>query len=54
MLIDWSELGMEVNQNSPLKGLLLLFTPTIQNGGFDYNGNTNVGDQAVQSNYFTI
>ena len=54
MLIDWSELGMEVNQNSPLKGLLLLFTPTIQNGGFDYNGNTNVGDQALQSNYFTI
>ena len=52
--IDYSELGLNVNKDSALKGLLLLFAPEIQNGGFSYNGVTDVGDQALQSNYFTI
>ena len=48
------KLGLNVNKDSALKGLLLLFAPEIQNGGFSYNGVTDVGDQALQSNYFTI
>ena len=54
LLIDWTELGLNVNEDSPLKGLLLLFNPSIQNAGFSYDGNTDVGDQALQQNYFTI
>lgn len=54
LLIDYTELGLNVNADSPLNGLLLLFNPTIQNGGFNYNGNTAPGDQAIQKNYFKI
>ena len=52
--IDYSELGFNINKESALNGLLLLFNPEIQNNGFSYYGNTNVGDQAYQTNYFTI
>ena len=54
LLIDYTELGLNVNADSPLNGLLLLFNPTIQNGGFNYDGNTAPGDQAIQKNYFKI
>ena len=51
--IDYSELGLNIDQNSPLTAMLVAFAPTIENHGFDYDGMIP-GDIAIQSNYFVI
>ena len=52
--IQYDELGLNIDQQSSLKGLLVLFTGNaIQNNGFNFNG-LIPNDIALQSNYFTI
>ena len=51
--IDYTELGSEVNKNTPMDGLLVKFSPSIENNGFKQNGNA-LGDIAIQNNYFIL
>ena len=51
--IDYSELGLNINRDSVLKGLLIAFTPVIENSGFNFDGIVP-SDVAQQSNYFEI
>lgn len=57
--IDYTELGLNINKNTDLRGTLIFFNPVIVNNGdassgfFVYNG-VNAADQADQNNYFII
>ena len=52
---EYSEFSLEKNilQTTPLRGILVEFTPSIANNGFKQDGNT-LGDIANQENYFTF
>lgn len=51
--IQYDELGLNINQDSPLKAMLIAFTPVIQNHGFNFAGMVP-GDVADQNFYFVI
>ncbi len=53
--IQYDELGLNISQNTNLKGILVAFAPAIVNNGdiFTYNGVAQ-GDIANQANYFII
>ena len=52
--IDYTEIGLEITENTPLTGMLVTFAGNaIQNSGFVYNGLPGA-DIALQANYFTI
>ena len=53
--IQYDEIGLNISQDSNLKGILVAFTPAIVNNGdiFTYNGVAQ-GDIANQANYFII
>ena len=52
---EYSEFSLEKNilQTTPLRGILVEFTPSIANNGFKQDGDT-LGDIANQENYFTF
>lgn len=54
LFIQYDELGLDISQESNLKGVLIAFHDGgIQNHGFNYKG-TEGRDPANQNNYFTL